>query len=283
MARVNSSSNAGQRVFITGGAGGLGLAIAKRYARAGWRVCIGDVDDTRGAAACGVLSASAVDVVYTSCDVTNEEDLQRVARLLTERWGGVDVVINNAGVACGGAIEDVPASDWRWAFDINVFGVVNGCRVFTRLFKQQGHGYLVNVSSMAGLVELPLMSCYNASKAAVVSISETLRKELASYNIGVTVVCPAFFRTNIADAMRTTDPRLKRTLARQFEKNTVSAESIADEIFEAQGRGRLYVLPHLVGVRAWYAKRLLPRACYEFLLARAMPRPARSKPLGTTN
>lgn len=251
-----------QRIFITGGASGLGLAIAHRYAREGWKVCIGDVNEQRLAAAKKELAATAPEVMVLPCDVTREEDLQAAATQLSKRWGGVDVVVNNAGVAGAGAIEDIPLSDWQWIFDINVFGVVRGCRVFTRLFKQQGQGHLVNISSMAGLLDPPLMSSYNASKAAVVSLSETLQIELAGTGIGVSLVCPSFFKTNLTESMRSTDPRMVKSMHKLFERGKVTAEEIADEVYVAQQHNRFYVLPHPEGRKIWNIKKLLPRPLY---------------------
>jgi NAD(P)-dependent dehydrogenase (short-subunit alcohol dehydrogenase family) len=259
---MSRSNNGGKRIFITGGASGLGLAIAHRYAREGWRVCIGDINAERGAIAKKELAVQAAAAVYLHCNVTHEEDLQAAADKLVELWGGVDVVVNNAGVAGAGRIEDVPLSDWKWIFDINLFGVVSGCRIFTRLFKQQGHGYLINVASMAGLMDVPMMSSYNASKAAVVSLSETLEIELSDAGIGVSVVCPSFFKTNLTESMRSTDPRLTRKMYKLFERGKVTAEEIADRIYEAQQQGRFYVLPHGEGRNVWYLKRFLPRWVY---------------------
>jgi NAD(P)-dependent dehydrogenase (short-subunit alcohol dehydrogenase family) len=244
------------------------LAIAQRYARAGWKVCIGDVNDRRGAEAEKELRERSADSCYVRCDVTREEDLQSIADQLQKRWGGVDVVVNNAGVAQAGAIEDVPLSDWQWIFDINLFGVVRGCKVFTRLFKQQGHGYIINVSSMAGLLDPPLMSSYNATKAAVVSLSETLQIELAGGNIGISLVCPSFFKTNLTESMRTTDPRLLNSMNKLFERGKISAEEIADQIYDAQQEGRFYVLPHAEGRNAWRLKKLLPRGLYVSMAVR---------------
>ncbi len=248
-----------QRIFITGGASGLGRALALRYARAGWKVCIADLHEARGAE---TLAALGADALFLRCDVTREEDLVAAARTLQERWGGVDVVVNNAGVAQAGAIEDVAIDDWRWIIDINLLGVVRGCKVFTPLFKRQGHGHFVNVASMAGLLDAPLMSSYNATKAAVVSLSETLHHELSNANIGVSVVCPAFFKTNLTESLRTTDPRLGATMARLLERSAISADDVANDIFRAVEKRQFYVLSHAEGRRAWLMKRFLPRELY---------------------
>ena len=247
------------RIFITGGASGLGRATALRFARAGFRVCIGDVHEARGQEVQAELGEQGL---FLRCDVTREEDLRAVAAELERRWGGVDVVMNNAGVAAAGAIEDVPLSDWEWILDINLLGVVRGCRVFVPLLKRQRSGHLVNVASMAGLLDVPQMSSYNATKAAVVSLSETLHNELAEAGVGVSVVCPSFFRTNLHESMRTADPGLRTAMNKLLDRSAVSAEDIAERIFRAVERREFYVLPHAEGRVAWRLKRLLPRSAY---------------------
>ena len=156
-----------RRIFITGGACGLGRALAERYARAGWRVCIGDLDAERCADALAAIRAHSPQSHALACDVTREDALQAAADWLQREWGGVDVVVNNAGVAQMGGIAETSLEDWRWAVDINLLGVVRGCKVFAPLLAAQGGGRLVNIASMAGLVHMPQASAYNATKAAV--------------------------------------------------------------------------------------------------------------------
>jgi NAD(P)-dependent dehydrogenase (short-subunit alcohol dehydrogenase family) len=264
--------NDSKGVFITGGASGLGRAIAMRYAAAGWRVCIGDVNDERGAETVQDLAAGSPGALYLRCDVTREEDLQAVAATLQARWGAIDVVVNNAGVALAGSIDEVAIADWQWILDINLMGVVRGCKVFTPVFKNQGHGYFVNVASMAGFLDVPLMSAYNASKAGVVSLSETLQLELRGDNIGVSVICPSFFKTNLTQTMRTTDPSLRKTVNKLFEMGKISAEHIADDIFRAVEKKRFYVLPHPEGRFILFLKRILPRSVYAWLIDRSTRR-----------
>ncbi|HET7231265.1 MAG TPA: SDR family oxidoreductase [Longimicrobium sp.] len=262
-----------RRVFITGGASGLGRGLAERYARAGCRVCIGDVNDARGAETVASLGGEAF---YLRCDVRREEDLRAVAAELETRWGGVDVVVNNAGVAGAGAIEDVTLDDWAWIIDINLLGVVRGCRVFTPVFKRQRRGQFINVASMAGLLDVPLMSSYNATKAAVVSLSETLQNELEADGIRVSVVCPSFFRTNLNENVRAADPALRATVDRLLERGALPADEVIDRIFRGVEAGDFYVLPHPQGVRAWRMKRLLPRGAYRAIVRKEYGRMRRS-------
>jgi NAD(P)-dependent dehydrogenase (short-subunit alcohol dehydrogenase family) len=255
------------RIFITGGASGLGRATALRFARAGFRVCIGDVHDARGEETRALLGPEGL---YLRCDVTREEDLRAAAAELERRWGGVDVVMNNAGVAGAGAIEDVSLADWQWIIDINLLGVVRGCRAFVPMLKRQRSGHIVNVASMAGLLDVPLMSSYNATKAAVVSLSETLDNELAEHGVGVSVVCPSFFKTNLSESMRATDPGLHVAMNKLLDRGKLTAEDVADQIFDAVQAKVFYVLPHADGRRAWRMKSLLPRSVYTALIRKQL-------------
>lgn len=251
------------RIFITGGASGLGLALAQRCLAAGWRVCVADLAEQSQP---DVLPAPSDTFSYQRCDVTQEKDLQDAADAMVRNWGGVDIVVNNAGVAQVGAIDDVSIQDWEWIVNINLLGVVRGCKVFTPLLKKQGHGHIINVASMAGLLDVPNMASYNASKAAVVSLSETLQNELAPQGITVSVVCPSFFRTNLGNSMRSTVPGMQKKLDKLMSKSELSAADIADAMLDAIEKKRFYVIPHKQARRAWLFKRFLPRRWYRRMM-----------------
>ncbi|WP_417659614.1 SDR family oxidoreductase [Pseudidiomarina sp.] len=255
-----------QRIFITGGASGLGFALAQICAKGGWQVCIGDRDIERGEAVIGSLQKWQPKAMFLPCDVTRMSDLEQVAKTLTEKWGGIDVVVNNAGVAQVGKISDTTLTDWQWIIDINLLGVVRGCKVFTPLFKQQGSGHFVNIASMAGLLDVPNMSAYNATKAAVVSLSETLQNELVNDNIHVTVVCPSFFKTNLNQGMRSTIDGIEQKVDKLMSSSKLNAVDIARLIMKAVDKKKSHVLPHRQGRLAWYMKRWLPRSWYQKLL-----------------
>jgi NAD(P)-dependent dehydrogenase (short-subunit alcohol dehydrogenase family) len=257
-----------QRIFITGGASGLGRALAERYARAGWRVCIGDIDEAAAAETVGVLRQLGANAHALHCDVTRDADFETAAAWLHEHWGGVDVVVNNAGVAAAGGIVEMPMRDWLWSVDINLLGVVRGCRTFTPLFRAQGHGHLVNIASMAGLIHAPLMAAYNATKAGVVALSETLKIELEPDGIGVSVVCPGFFRTGIARNMRATGADVKNITHKLVDRAKAGADEIAHQIFEGVARGDFHILTHADGRAAWRIKRYAPYRWYAALMAR---------------
>lgn len=245
-------------VAITGGASGLGKALALRFARDGWNVAIADVNSQRGEETVLELQKSAADTFYTHCDVRNPAEIMAWRDSIIARWRKIDVVINNAGVATHGAIDRCSEDDWNWVIDINLMGVVRGCKYFTETFKQQGFGHIVNVASMAGLIHSAEMSSYNATKAAVVAISETLRCELKPYGIGVTVVCPGFFQTNLAESTRSPDANAQKMVGKLLATSQISADDIADMIFLAIAHNKYLVTPHPSYRRMWYLKRFLP-------------------------
>lgn len=244
-----------KRVLITGGASGLGRALAARYALDGWRVLIGDVNAERGRETAAELDG---EVVFRHLDVTDESSLAAARDWLKAEWGGLDVLVNNAGVAAAGRVERIPPEDWDWILDINLMGVVRGCRVFVPLFKRQGSGHVVNIASMAGLLNAPVMANYNVAKAGVVALSETLRFELAPWGIRTTVVCPSFFQTNLHESLRTPEPGMQKTVEKLLASSELDADDVARIIRDAVARGRFLVLPHRAARRAWFFKRYLP-------------------------
>lgn len=257
-----ASTSTQKRIFVTGGASGFGRALAERWAREGYRVCIGDIHDERGKETLASLRTLGAISHFLRCDVTQESDLESARQWLEESWGGVDIVVNNAGVAIGGSITDISIDDWRWIVDINLLGVVRGCKVFTPTFQKQGGGRFVNVSSMAGLIHPPMMSAYNATKAAVVALSETLAVELARDKITVSVVCPSFFRTNLTETMRAGSPDIAAVTHKLVNKAKRGADEIADLTFKGVQRGDFHILTHADGRAAWMLKRLAPFTVY---------------------
>jgi len=232
-----------QRVFITGGASGLGRALALRYAKEGAKVCIGDINPEQGVLVEKELNTAGGEGYYVECDVRRLRDLEKICEDLTRKWGGIDVVVNNAGVASAGSIEDTTMADWEWIMDINVLGVVRGCKAFTPQFKKQGAGAFVNIASMAGLMLAPLMDSYNVSKAGVIALSETLSHELRDAGIHVSCVCPAFFQTNLTNGMRSNIPGIQQNINKLMKRSGVTAEDVADDVFRAVEKGDFWVLP----------------------------------------
>lgn len=255
-----------KRIFITGGASGLGRAMAERWAKAGWRVCIGDIHAERGAETVAAINALGGEGRFEWVDVTSEASLQAVADKLVADWGGVDVVANNAGIATGGAIETHSLDDWQAVLNINVLGVARGCKIFTPIFKQQGSGYFINTASLAGLIHPPMMASYNASKAATVALSETLRIELAADNIGVTVLCPSFFQTNLTESLRSEDPNIGLMMNKLFKRASFTAEDVAEAAWRAMEKGEFHVIVDKPSQLIFRLKRFLPFKRYANLM-----------------
>jgi len=216
------------RVLVTGAASGLGAALTERFRSAGARVLATDV---------------AYDGDGFGLDITSDDDWAAAVRWVEEEWGGLDVLVNNAGVAGGGRIERCPLEEWQWITEINLFGVVRGTRAFTPVFKRQRSGRIVNVASLAGLVHPAGMGSYNAVKAAVVAFTETTGHELASYGVQAHVVCPSYFRTNLVKSMRGSDESLGAVMARLVDESPVGPEEIAAAVLEGVERGEELILP----------------------------------------
>jgi NAD(P)-dependent dehydrogenase (short-subunit alcohol dehydrogenase family) len=192
------SVSKGQTAFITGGATGIGLSIAKALAARGVNIMLADLDAARLHDAEAIIRALGAEVGVVLCDVADEAMMRAAADATIARFGKVHIVVNNAGVAAGGMAGNIAIKDWRWVVDINLMGVVHGTEIFLPLIKSHGEGgHIVNTASMAGHVASAGMSPYHATKFAVVGYSEAVRAELAGQNIGVSVLCPAWVKTEI--------------------------------------------------------------------------------------
>ncbi len=184
--------------FLTGGAGGIGFAIAETLGARGAKIILADLDQAKLDEAAAILSAKDVQVGTVVCDVADEAQMRAAAAATIDQFGKVHIVVNNAGVALGGVPGEIAMKDWRWIVDINLIGVAHGVEIFTPLIQSHGEGgYFINTASMAGHGAGPGMGPYHATKFAVVGYSEALKLELAPSNIGVSVLCPAWVKTNI--------------------------------------------------------------------------------------
>jgi len=194
----------GKTAFITGGANGIGLAMAKAFLAEGMNVAIADVDEEALADAEAVLRGSNAEVRTYQLDVTDRAQYASVADQVEADLGPVHLVCNNAGVYRGGAMDSVTFEDWDWVMGVNVGGVINGVQTWIQRIKGHGQGgHIVNTASMAGMVTSPGLGVYNTSKFAVVGLSEALREDLAESGIGVSVLCPGMVHTRILDSERT--------------------------------------------------------------------------------
>jgi NAD(P)-dependent dehydrogenase (short-subunit alcohol dehydrogenase family) len=251
------------RVLVTGAASGLGLALVRRLAGRGCQVLATDVHPDRPLALDGLTG-----VTYRRLDVTQDVDWAAARDWVVEQWDGLDLLFNNAGVAAGGRIELTEMDQWQWIVDINLLGVVRGCRTFVPIMKAQGSGHVVNTASAAGLIHPPRMSEYNAVKAGVVALSETLLHELAPFGVSVSVVCPTFFKTNLTESMRGKDEAAQKSAAKLIDRSKVTADDIAVEVLKGVEKGRHIVLTDRNGRIAYAAKRFV-RPVYDRMMKKA--------------
>ena len=244
-----------RRVLVTGGASGLGLALAELMVARGDSVLVADLADERP-------GSVPDDAAYRRLDVRSQQDWDAALAWVRDEWGGLDLLVNNAGVATGGRIDVESIADWERVVDINLLGVARGCHTFTPLLKAQRSGHIVNVASLAGLVHGPGMASYNATKAGVVAISETLLFELRPWGIDVSVVCPAFFRTNLHASFAGKDTEMQEAGIRLITRAKVDANDIARIVLEGVDARKKVILTDRLGRRAWLTKRYA-RPLYE--------------------
>lgn len=162
------------------------------------------------------------------------------------------------GVASGGRVDLTTSESWDWITQINLLGVARGCRTFAAMLKEQRSGQILNTASAAGLVHPPRMTEYAAVKAGVVALSESLRWELEPYGVGVAVICPSFFRTNLADSIRSADPSASESARKLIEGSGRSADTIAADVLRQLDAGKSVILPDRDARVAYAAKRFAP-------------------------
>jgi NAD(P)-dependent dehydrogenase (short-subunit alcohol dehydrogenase family) len=254
----------GKVAVITGGGSGFGAAFARQAHSLGMRIVLADVQADALGQQLQALREAGAEAIGVRCDVSSDADVARLAHAAYERFGAVNLLFNNAGVAgTGGYLWENSEADWRWTIGVNLMGVAHGIRHFVPRMIAAGlnaeSGHVVNSASIAGWLCAPLLGVYNASKAAVVSASETLYHDLklAGSRIGVSVLCPAFVPTAIfasernrpADLANAAPPTASQRLARAAGEKAVaggrlSADEIAAQTFEAIRANRFYVFTH---------------------------------------
>lgn len=246
----------GKRIVITGAASGLGRAIALRFARENWSVCIADIHMERAFEVAGEIERAGGTALVFECNISKPEDFQNLAKLVESKWGGVDILVNNAGISSSGSLQESSYEEWQRLLDINLMGVVRGCKVFTPLLAKQAHSHIVNVASFAGIASAPGMVTYNVAKAGVVSLSESLRHELSADKIDVSVVCPAFFPTNLMESMNKEET--KALVTKLMKRSGVTAEDVAEHIYKGIEKRDFMLITHKDARLQYSIKRLSP-------------------------
>ncbi|HEX7710753.1 MAG TPA: SDR family NAD(P)-dependent oxidoreductase [Sphingomonadaceae bacterium] len=241
----------GRVAVVTGGASGIGFGIAKKLGEQGMKLALADIDRgplEKAAAELGALP------VHT--DVSDADSVARLAQTVIDELGAVHVVCNNAGIGSSATIAQMNLSDWRWMIDVNLYGVINGVNTFLPLLQKNPEGgHFVNTASIAGLVSMPGMAAYAATKFGVVALTETLALELAAEDskVGATVLCPGTVRTNIKNATRNrpaafADGAMADLDLEQSEFGAMlrwaSPEEVGDIVVRAIRRGDLYAFTH---------------------------------------
>ena len=259
---MNKRDLHGNKVVITGAASGIGRGLALAFAKERCTILLADINEAGLNKTCEMVRQAGGNPEVFLCDVSKLDDVMRMADHCFKTWGKVDILVNNAGVASVGIMGDIPIKNWEWIVSINFWGVVYGCHAFVPRMKKQGCGHIVNVASIAGIISSAEMSPYNATKAATISISETLKSELAPYKIGVTVLCPTFIKTNLMETMRYTDEFQKQCSVVGVESAKWTPEMIADLVINAVKKNKLYVVPQMAAKLIWISKRISPSAFF---------------------
>lgn len=254
-----------QRILITGAGSGLGLALAQQLAKAGARIACVDIDETRASEAANSLTGDGH--WAAKADIANDADWAALVERTQSEWGGLDVLVNNAGVSSGGNVADTTLDDWQWMLDINLLGVVRGCKAFIPMLTDTANnGRIVNIASFAGIASAPGMAAYNVAKAGVISLSESLRAELDGADIGVTVVCPAFFKTNLLQTFRSPTPAQKAMVEKFMARSHVTADDVAADIVAAMAGNKFLVITHKGARRQALMKRIMPELYFKKLI-----------------
>ncbi|MEU2064642.1 SDR family oxidoreductase [Streptomyces sp. NPDC013455] len=240
---------AGQLVLVTGAGSGIGRATAFAFAEAGARVVAVDRDAEAAARTAELARLVGAPSAWAEpADVSDEQVMEKLAEKVHREYGVLDVLVNNAGIGLSGSFFATTADDWRKVLDVNLWGVIHGCRLFGARMAARGQGgHIVNIASAAAYQPSRALPAYSTSKAAVLMLSECLRAELASQDIGVTAVCPGFVNTNITSTARFTgvdeaeQRRRRQRSARLYGLRNYPPEKVADAVLDAVAHNKAVV------------------------------------------
>lgn len=257
------SSGDARRVLITGAASGLGKSLALRFAADSWRVAVCDLDEDRLSQTAEEIDRAGGTCMYLRADVTSEQDIEQLAESVSGHWGGLDVLVNNAGIAIAGRTDETSMEEWRRIFEVNFFGVLRTTQAMLPLITQGGH--IINVASFAGIAAAPGLVAYNTTKAAVISFSESLRAELVDREIGVSVACPAFFKTRLMETSGAPHDKTRAMVERVMERSKITADDVAEQVFASVRTRQFMLIPHVDARWYWRWKRFFPELYFRGL------------------
>jgi NAD(P)-dependent dehydrogenase (short-subunit alcohol dehydrogenase family) len=252
-----------RRVLITGAGSGLGRGLALRYARAGDRVACVDLIAARAEETCAMLPGDGH--LALQADVGSDAAMQALHDAIQAQWQGVDVLVNNAGIASGGPMVETTMAEWDQVLNIDLLSVVRGCRLFVPGMIDRRRGQVLSTASFAGLAGAPGMMTYGVAKAAVVALSEQLRAEMHGKGVSVGVICPAFFRTNLCDTA-IGNPKVKALAEKLMDVSPDTIDSVADHVFAAAERGEFMIIPTRREPMRWRLKRWFPNLYFRQLM-----------------
>lgn len=219
---------------------------------------VSDIDEQAARETAELVHAGGGLAWVVACDVRRWEAVEALASEARRLAGEVDLVINNAGVGVGGRLGEIPLEDWELAIDVNLWGVIYGCRAFIPGMRARRRGWILNVASAGGFVCLAEFGPYNVSKAGVIALSETMRIELGTAGIHTTVLCPTFFPTGILDAGRGEGEATREFVRKMMSRSPLDADGVARSALASLEQDELYAVPMLDGRVAWWGKRAVP-------------------------
>ena len=241
---------------ITGAASGIGLGMTRAFIAEGVHVAMLDVEESALDAALAGIGDTNVDVQRYVVDVSKRDQMADTAKEIGQHFGKVHILCNNAGVAAGGAVDQISYEDWDWCLGVNLNGVINGMQSFLPLMTSHGEGgHIVNTSSILGQLPAPGQAIYCASKYAVLGISEVARIDLGPKNIGVSALCPGMIATNIVKSERNrpadmgsgglfADQAQVDEMDRVFQSDGLAPDAVGEQVVHAIKTDKPYVFTH---------------------------------------